>query len=105
MILGPLGKHVHSDKALGRMPACRAAQAYATPQMGEMREACIDQDLSWAKPARKWEAVLEELVWGTGPQASPKPPTAAQRKAAVTTPVNTPKEAGRRATGTVSAKT
>lgn len=71
---------------------------YSTPQMAEMREACIDQDLSWAKPARKWEAVLEELSSGADVGS------ASQRKAAVTTPVNTPKEAGRRATGTVTTR-
>ncbi|KAK9799719.1 hypothetical protein WJX73_003691 [Symbiochloris irregularis] len=77
----------------------RAAEVHSTPQMAEMREACIDQDLSWAKPARKWEAILEEMMHGTSSQPPP-----AQRKAAVTTPVNTPKEAGRRATGTLAKK-
>ena len=78
---------------------CRAALVYPTPKLAEMREACIDQDLSWAKPARKWEAVLEEMA--ISPSVDP---SAIQRKAAVTTPVNTPKEAGRRATGTVTLK-
>lgn len=78
---------------------CRAAEVHGTSQLAEMREACIDQDLSWAKPARKWEAILEEMMHGS----DSKPPPA-QRKAAVTTPVNTPKEAGRRATGTLTKK-
>jgi len=26
-----------------------------------MRDACIKQDLSWSEPARKWEALVEEM--------------------------------------------
>lgn len=44
----------------------RAADAYSTPLWKEMVKNCISQDLSWAKPALKWEGVLEELQYGTG---------------------------------------
>lgn len=37
----------------------RAAAAYRGGQWASMVQACIHQDLSWAKPAKKWEAVLE----------------------------------------------
>ena len=40
------------------------------------------QDLSWAQPAKKWEAVLTEMKFGPGPT-----PEASADKAAVTTPV------------------
>lgn len=44
----------------------KAVQVYGTPVFTEMVKACIGQDLSWKKPAQKWEGVLEELVSGTG---------------------------------------
>ena len=31
---------------------------FTTPAYKEMRNKCITQDLSWAKPAKKWEAIL-----------------------------------------------
>merc|ERR1719181_2073278 len=38
----------------------RAAAAFQTEAFDQMVESCIAQDLSWAKPAKKWEAALEE---------------------------------------------
>jgi hypothetical protein len=37
----------------------RAAAAHKSGQWEAMVHAAINQDLSWAKPAKKWEAVLE----------------------------------------------
>ena len=31
-----------------------------------MSSTCIGQDLSWRKPAAKWEAVLEEMMYNSG---------------------------------------
>jgi granule-bound starch synthase len=59
----------------------RAAAAHGSPAHEAMRDRCISQDLSWAKPAAKWEAVLEDLSSG-GPTAE-----TGAKKAAVTTPV------------------
>lgn len=42
----------------------RAAQVFGTPLFKEMVSNAISQDLSWAKPARKWEGILEDLVAG-----------------------------------------
>jgi hypothetical protein len=39
--------------------ASRAADAYRSGQWRSMVKACIGQDLSWYRPALKWEAVLE----------------------------------------------
>ncbi|PSC71300.1 GBSSIb [Micractinium conductrix] len=60
----------------------RAAETYGTPAYKAMRDRCISQDLSWAQPAKKWEAVLTEMKFGPGPT-----PEASADKAAVTTPV------------------
>lgn len=60
----------------------RAAEVYGTPAYASMRDACIDQDLSWALPAKKWEAVLTELKYGPSFAAE-----AAEQKAEVPTPV------------------
>jgi granule-bound starch synthase len=57
----------------------RASQVYTTPKFKEMVRACINQDLSWAQPAKKWEAVLEEVYKGC--TAAPA------KKASVPTPV------------------
>jgi len=43
----------------------RAAEVYGTPTYDEMSLACISQDLSWAKPAKKWEGILEEMKFGS----------------------------------------
>ncbi|CAG9462036.1 unnamed protein product [Pedinophyceae sp. YPF-701] len=46
--------------------ACtRAIAAYKDGSYPEMSAKCISQDLSWAKPAKKWEAILEELTFAT----------------------------------------
>ena len=53
-----------------------------------MRDKCIGQELSWERPAVKWEAVLEELFFGAAaPAPSPPRPSPAEAKASVTTPV------------------
>ena len=43
-----------------------AAAAYGTPAHTKMSSTCIGQDLSWRKPAAKWEAVLEEMMFNSG---------------------------------------
>jgi len=40
-----------------------AAEAYGTPTYTKMSAKCISQDLTWKEPAKKWEAVLEELFF------------------------------------------
>ncbi|KAH7619294.1 putative Granule-bound starch synthase 1, chloroplastic/amyloplastic [Nannochloris sp. 'desiccata'] len=60
----------------------RAAEVFGTPAYAKMRDACISQDLSWALPAKKWEATLTELKFGESYASQ-----AAQEKAAVPTPV------------------
>ena len=53
-----------------------------------MRDKCIGQELSWERPAVKWEAVLEELFFGPSAPAPPPPrPSPAEAKASVATPV------------------
>ena len=43
--------------------AIRAAVAeYGTPRYRRMQRACLDLDLSWAKPAAEWERVLLQLL-------------------------------------------
>merc|ERR1711939_920769 len=41
-----------------------AGEIYSTPKYTTMSKACIGQDLTWKEPAKKWEAVLEELFFG-----------------------------------------
>lgn len=48
----------------------RAAEVFGTPAFDSMRHACIAQDLSWAGPAKKWEALLTELKFGSSPGTS-----------------------------------
>jgi granule-bound starch synthase len=62
----------------------RASQVYGTPKFKEMVKACINQDLSWAQPAKKWEAVLEEMAKGckAAPAKKASVPTPVQAKAA-----------------------
>lgn len=43
----------------------RAADVFGTPTFEEMVNNCIQQDLSWAEPAKKWEGVLEEVKSGS----------------------------------------
>lgn len=71
-----------TDAAAVAATMARAAEVHGTPAYAAMRDACIAQDLSWAAPARKWEAVLEQLVLGEAGAAG-----AAAAKAAVPTPV------------------
>jgi len=60
--------------------ACKKAiAAFNTPKHRSMVERCITQDLTWKEPAKKWEAVLEELAFGEN---------RAGKKAEVRTPVN-----------------
>jgi granule-bound starch synthase len=42
----------------------RASEVFGTPAYEEMVVSCIQQDLSWAEPAKKWEGVIEEVVSG-----------------------------------------
>lgn len=66
-----------ADAAALASAARRAADSYGTPAFREMQAACIGQDLSWALPALKWEAVIEEMMGEGG---------AAAKKAGVVTP-------------------
>ncbi len=43
-----------------------AASIYGTPTYSKMSSTCIGQDLSWRKPAAKWEAILEEMMYNSG---------------------------------------
>ena len=43
-----------------------AAATYGTPSYTKMSATCIGQDLSWRKPAAKWEAILEEMMYNSG---------------------------------------
>ena len=88
---GATGYHVGKIDPDGLVPddvdalaatLARAAAAHGTPAHEAMRDRCISQDLSWAKPAAKWEAVLEDLSSGGATAAETGP-----KKAAVTTPV------------------
>jgi len=38
-----------------------AAKVYGTPEYRDMSSACINQDLSWSEPAKKWESVLKKM--------------------------------------------
>jgi granule-bound starch synthase len=60
----------------------RAIEVYGTPAFEQMRKACISQDLSWAGPAKKWEAILTALKYG--PVVAPE---TEEVKASVPTPV------------------
>ncbi|QDZ24595.1 granule-bound starch synthase [Chloropicon primus] len=39
----------------------RAVETYGSEVYASMSRKCISQDLSWAEPAKKWEAVIEEM--------------------------------------------
>ncbi len=54
-------------------------EVYSTPAFKDIRAKCIAQDLSWAQPARKWEAILTELMHGCA--------TAGAKKQTISTPV------------------
>ncbi len=57
-----------------------AVEAYGTEAHTKMARKCIGQDLSWAEPAKKWEAMIEEM-------RSPASADAAAKKQSVETPV------------------
>lgn len=40
----------------------RAVNVYKSGNFAKIVQNCIEQDLSWKKPAKKWEAVLEEVL-------------------------------------------
>lgn len=80
-------KLLDSDAEAVAQGMIRAANAFPTPAFQEMRHKAIAQDLSWLKPARKWEAVLEGLLTGSS--------EAKDRGAAVRTPVQTPEHVAR----------
>ena len=42
-----------------------AAAVYGRPPT-QVSSTCIGQDLSWRKPAAKWEAILEEMMYNSG---------------------------------------
>lgn len=50
----------------------RAAEVFATPRYKDMVYNCISQDLSWSRPAQKWEGLLEEVMYGKGTAATAK---------------------------------
>lgn len=55
------------DDVEAMVDTCAAAAAtYGTPTYNKMSSTCIGQDLSWRKPAAKWEAVLEEMMYNSG---------------------------------------
>eukprot|EP00204_Picochlorum_oklahomense_P001340 CAMPEP_0118798404 /NCGR_PEP_ID=MMETSP1161-20130426/808_1 /TAXON_ID=249345 /ORGANISM="Picochlorum oklahomensis, Strain CCMP2329" /LENGTH=728 /DNA_ID=CAMNT_0006725817 /DNA_START=109 /DNA_END=2295 /DNA_ORIENTATION=+ len=60
----------------------RAIEVYGTPAFEQMRKACISQDLSWAGPAKKWEAILTNLKYGV--ESAPETEAV---KASIPTPV------------------
>jgi granule-bound starch synthase len=56
-----------ADDVEAMVDTCAAAAAvYGTPTYSKMSSTCIGQDLSWRKPAAKWEAVLEEMMYNSG---------------------------------------
>ena len=56
-----------ADDVDAMVDTCAAAAAvYGTPTYTKMSSTCIGQDLSWRKPAAKWEAVLEEMMYNSG---------------------------------------
>ena len=56
-----------ADDVDAMVDTCAAAAAvYGTPTYAKMSSTCIGQDLSWRKPAAKWEAVLEEMMYNSG---------------------------------------
>ena len=50
-----------ADAAAIAATVVRAVEVYGTETYGAMSKKCISQDLTWAEPAMKWEAVLEEM--------------------------------------------
>jgi len=86
---GVTGFHMGALDKDGLVPAdvealastcARAAQVFSTPLYREMVYNCISQDLSWSKPAIKWEGVLESMKAG-------KPVATSTKAASVKVPV------------------
>ena len=58
---------LRADDVEAMVDTCAAAASvYGTPTYSKMSSTCIGQDLSWRKPAAKWEAVLEEMMYNSG---------------------------------------
>eukprot|EP00213_Chloropicon_mariensis_P001391 CAMPEP_0197477036 /NCGR_PEP_ID=MMETSP1309-20131121/12939_1 /TAXON_ID=464262 /ORGANISM="Genus nov. species nov., Strain RCC998" /LENGTH=625 /DNA_ID=CAMNT_0043017737 /DNA_START=119 /DNA_END=1992 /DNA_ORIENTATION=+ len=57
----------------------RAVEVYSTEAYTAMSKKCISQDLSWAEPAKKWEAMIEEMKTLS--------PASTMKKESVATPV------------------
>lgn len=70
---------VEEDASAVAASIVRAVEIYGTEAYTAMSKKCIDQDLSWAEPARKWEATLEEMNTSSG--------EAKAKKESVETPV------------------
>lgn len=73
---------VPADVAAVTAACVSAAAAFETEAFDGMVERCIAQDLSWSKPAKKWEAALEEMMGARAVN-----PTPTQKKESVVTPV------------------
>jgi len=55
------------DDVEAMVETCASAAAiHGTPTYTKMSATCIGQDLSWRKPAAKWEAILEEMMYNSG---------------------------------------
>ncbi len=70
----------HTGQPLTALRLAAAPQVFGTPQFSKMVKACIAQDLSWSKPATKWEAILTEVTTGDFVAQ-------ADKKASIVTPV------------------
>lgn len=57
----------------------RAVKVYKSGNFAKIVRNCIEQDLSWKLPAKKWEAVIEEVL-------EDGKPGAAEKKESVKTP-------------------
>lgn len=66
----------------------RATREFKSQKFLSMREKCINQDLTWSKPARKWEGVLEMMQFGEDGDIVDKDDkkTGKEKKEEVTTP-------------------
>merc|ERR1712182_204381 len=73
---------VPADVAAVTAACVSAAAPFETEAFDGMVERCIAQDLSWSKPAKKWEAALEEMMGARAVN-----PTPTQKKESVVTPV------------------
>lgn len=68
----------------------RACEVYGSDKYRQMSYRCISQDLSWDRPAAKWEGVFMEMLGG-GSAVSPGTgyvgPAGTQLKNSIPTPV------------------